>query len=270
MAKPADSARGEMPFLDHLEELRWRVLWSLLAVAVGAGLSFWAAVEFDVLGLLIDPVRPLIEGARLKYLSPSDPFFITLKLALVMGVVLGSPVVIYQVWAFLAPALEDHEKRAIVPTLWLGLVLFLSGIALAYYLALPVTLDFMMSFQTEALEQSIVIGYYLGFVTKLLLGFGLVFELPVVVVILTALGIVTPDALKSKRRYAIVAVTVVASVITPGDLIVLTVFMMIPLLLLYEMSIFLSKVVHRRRMEGVERHEPSPDPPPGTVEVGGQ
>lgn len=237
-----------MPFLDHLEELRWRVLWSLAAVLVCTFVGFYVVTKFNVLGLLIRPVRPFLGGTKLKYLSPADPFFITIKLAVSVGLLLAFPVVLYQLWAFISPALHKHEKRSILPALYLGLVLFLAGASLAYFGALPITLRFMMSFQTGSLEQNIVIDSYLGFVLQLIIGFGAVFELPVVVLILSSLGIVNSRMLVSMRRYAIAIIAVVASVMTPGDAVSLTIFLMAPLLLLYELSIGLAKLVeHRRR-----------------------
>ncbi len=259
--------RGEMPFLDHLEELRWRILWSLLALIVCSIIGYLFVHYMGVMELLIRPIRPMLnEGNRLKYFSPTDPFFITLKLALMSGIILAFPVIVYQVWGFLSPALEKHERRVIIPAMYMGLVLFAAGVAMAYFLALPLSLIFLMGFQTEFLEQSIEIGRYLGFVTRLLIAFGVVFELPVVVMILTALGLVTPDFLRSKRRHAIVAITVLASLLSPGDVITVTVLLMAPLILLYEFSILLSSVIYRRR----ERHQlqASTEPPPGAVEAG--
>src|SRR5215218_128631 len=247
MPKPLTQPVGEMPFLDHLEELRWRLIWSLAAVLICAVAGYFLVTRLDVLGLLVEPIKPFLHGTKLKYLSPTEPFFITLKLAVSVGVVLLSPIVIYQIWAFLAPALLPEEKRIIVPALYMGLVLFALGVLMSYEIVLPMTLSFTMSFQTESLEQSIVIGAYMAVVTRLLLAFGAVFELPVVVLILSALGLVTPEFLASKRRHAIVAITILASVLTPGDVVTVTVMMMAPLLLLYELSIVLSRLVTRRR-----------------------
>jgi len=246
-----------MPFLEHLEELRWRILWSLLAVAVGAVVGFILVYYFDVMALLVHPLRVAYDDPdfRLINLSPADPFFITLKLGIVVGVILAFPIVVYQIWAFLAPALEAHEKRAIVPALYLGLVLFLAGVALAYFVALPLTLVFFQNFQADFLEQNLEVGKTLAFITKLLIGFGVIFELPVVVMILSALGLVTPEFLKSKRRHAIVLITVLASFLTPGDVVTLTVMLMVPLFFLYEFSIFLSRMIWRKKRERDKKEE---------------
>lgn len=239
---------AEMPFLDHLEELRWRLLWSALAVAVGTGVAFFLVMRFNVLGLLVDPIEPFLNGTKLKYLSPTEPFFITLKLAITCGFLLALPIIAYQVWAFFSPALLPSERKVIIPSLYLGLVLFAAGVAMAYRLVLPMTLRFTMGFQTESLEQAIVISEYLSVVTRLLLSFGVVFELPIVVMVLSALGLITPEFLAAKRRHAIVGITILAAVLTPGDVITITLMMMVPLIILYEFSIVLSRLVVRRRV----------------------
>ena len=269
MSRPKNE-RGEMPFLDHLEELRWRIFWSILAVGIGSVIGFALVHYYNALELLVAPVREARAEPDFKliYLSPADPFFITLKLAVTVGIILARPVVVYQAWAFFSPALEKEEKRAIVPALYLGTVLFAAGVAMAYFAALPVTLEFFKLFEGQSMEEQLEIGKTLAFVTKMLLAFGAVFELPVVIMVLTALGLVTPSFLRSKRRHAAVVMTIVASLITPGDVITLTVMMLVPLLLLYELSIFLSAGIYKRRMK---RHgealEPSIAPPEGAVEV---
>ena len=267
LRRPATDPRGEMPFLDHLEELRWRVLWALLAVAAGSVIGFLIVHYLEVMELLIRPVRPILDGEQLHYLSPTTPFWITLQLSVVVGLILAFPIVVRQAWAFFSPALEEHEKRAIIPSLYLGLVLFCAGVAMAYFAVLPLALQFLASFQETYLQATIEVGMYLGFVLKLLIAFGLVFELPVVVMILSALGLVTPELLRSKRRHAIVGMTVLASLLTPGD-IVSTFLMIAPLVVLYEASIGLSALVNRKRREREEALRPSEEPPPGAVEAG--
>ena len=267
LRRPATDPRGEMPFLDHLEELRWRVLWSLLAVGAFSVVGFMIVHYLDVMDLLVRPARPILGGEELHYVSPATPFWITLQLSVVLGIILAMPIVVRQVWAFFSPALEEHEKKAIVPSLYLGLVLFCAGVAMAYFAVLPLALQFLSSFQEGYLQATIEVGMYLGFVTKLLIAFGLVFELPVVVMILSALGLVTPELMRSKRRHAIVGMTVLASLLTPGD-IVSTFLMIAPLVVLYEGSIGLSAMVHRKRREREEALRPSQEPPPGAVEAG--
>jgi sec-independent protein translocase protein TatC len=241
----------EMPFLDHLEELRWRLIWSLGAALVGAIIGFVIVKEFNVLGILVTPIEPFLEGTKLKYLSPMDPFFMTLKVGIMLGLLLAGPIIIYQIWAFLSPALLPSEKRAIVPSLYFGLLLFAAGMAMAYYIVLPITLEFTMGFQEGTMEQAITADRYLSMVVRLLLAFGLVFELPVVILALSVLGVVTPELLAEKRRYAIAGVTIVSAMITPGDVVTVTIMMMIPLMVLYEVSIVLSRVVTRKRLQSL-------------------
>jgi len=259
--------RGEMPFLEHLEELRWRILWSILAVVAGTVIGFIFVYYFGVMEFLIRPMRTAYSDPnfRLIYLSPADPFFITLKLAVVVGIILSFPIIVYQIWSFLSPALERHEKRAIVPALYLGLVLFSAGVALAYFVALPLTMSFFQNFQADFLEEQLEVAKTLAFVTKLLIGFGVIFELPVVVMILSALGLVTPEFLKSKRRHAMVLITVLASFLTPGDVITLTIMLMVPLFFLYEFSIVLSRMIWRKK-KAREEAEGSTDPPEGSTD----
>ena len=259
--------KGEMPFLEHLEELRWRILWSLFALVLATLLGFWIVQRFGVLQFLLAPLQEYRPNTKLVALGITDPFFVTLKLALVVGSILAFPILLYHLWSFLSPALEKQEKRVIVPALYFGLLLFLAGAGLAYYIALPVTIPFLLGFQTQFLDTTLEVNRYFGFVTKLLIGFGAVFELPVVVMILSALGLVTPQFLRSKRRHALVINTVVASFLSPGDVITVTILMMVPLILIYEVSITLSSVIYRRR----ERHilSSSDEPPEGAVGVGG-
>jgi sec-independent protein translocase protein TatC len=259
-----------MPFLDHLEELRWRLLRALAALAAGAVLGYVIVQRFGVMELLVRPARSILPNGELAVLNPMTPFFLTLKLAVVVGIILAFPFIVREVWGFLAPGLKPRERRVIVPSLYFGLVLFCVGVAMAYFWVLPLALVFGMSFQADYLVAMIEATQYLRFVTQLLIAFGIVFELPVVVMILSFLGLVTPKFLRDKRRHAIVAITIVASVVTPGDLI--STFMMLgPLLVLFELSILISAVIHRRKERAEREAELMPvnDPPSGTIGVEG-
>jgi Tat protein translocase TatC len=235
-----------MPFLDHLEELRWRILKSLIAVVI-CSLIGWVIVErVDIIGLLKQPIAPLIPNGRLVFTSPTEPFFITLKFAFAVGLLLASPVVGYQVWAFLAPALYERERRLIVPALSVGVLLFLAGAAAAYFVVLPRALAVLFSFQRNDLAPIITAGNYFGFAAQLIIAFGLITELPLVITILAALGLVTPQFLRRNRRYALLVAAALAAFLTPPDALSM-VMMMVPLLLLYEVSIWCAWVVTRRR-----------------------
>jgi Tat protein translocase TatC len=241
------SNRGEMPFLDHLEELRWRLLYSLLAIVLATTLG-WVIVErIDVIGLLMRPIAPHLPGGRLNYTSPTDPFFITLKFAFIVGLVFASPFVLYQLWAFLAPALYQREKRLIVPALLAGVLLFVAGAAGGYFLVLPRALAVLLGFQNQALQPIITADRYFGFAAQIVLAFGAITELPLVIVLLTALGVVTPAGLRKNRRFALLGAATLAAFLTPPDALSML-MMMVPLLLLYELSIWCSWIVVRRRV----------------------
>jgi Tat protein translocase TatC len=235
-----------MPFLDHLEELRWRILYSLLAVAVGTLIGWFIVERIDVIAALKRPIAPLLPDGRLVFTNPVEPFFITLKLAFVVGLVLSSPIVIYQAWAFLVPALYPRERRLIVPALSVGVLLFLGGAAVAYFWVLPRALHVLFSFQRNDLAPMITAGNYFGLAAQFIIAFGIVTELPLVITILAALGLVTPQFLTKNRRYAIVLSAVAAALLTPPDAFSMLV-MMVPLLLLYEISIGCALVVTKRR-----------------------
>ena len=252
-----------MPFLDHLEELRWRILWSILAVVIGSVVGFILVLQFEVLNILINPFYEVMgEDERLVFLSPTEPFFLILRVGVLSGVVLVSPIIVYQIWAFLSPALERHEKKVIIPSLYGGLVLFALGVWMAYVIALPVTLQFLLFFGEDYFDQMLQAGPYLGFVMKLLMAFGVLFELPVVIAILSALGLVTPSFLRAKRRHAIVLITLLSSILSPGDVVTVTALMMIPMIVLYEFSIFLSVMITGKRGRKI-----GGDPPDGSVEA---
>ena len=272
LAGRARNVRGEMPFLEHLEELRWRIFKALGALIAGALIGFMLVQRFKVLDLIIAPVLPYLPDGRLAYFSPVTPFFFILKLSLLIGLILAFPIVLYQLWAFLSPALEKRERRVIVPALYGGLVLFAGGVLMAYEVALPVSMRFFTGIQSEFLQAVLGADEYLTFAVRLLVAFGIIFELPVVILILSALGLVTPRFLREKRRHAIVISTIVASLLSPGDVIVVTALMMIPLFLLYELGIWLSVLVTRDRT-GEETDDDNPfsllparEPPEGAVD----
>ena len=243
---------AEMPFLDHLEELRGRLIWVGASVLLLSVAGFFIVSEFDVIGLLKRPITPLVPEGMLLFTSPTEPMTVTLKLSFVVGIVLGLPIIIYHTWAFLSPALFEREKKLIVPAVIGGFVLFLLGVAMAYFLVLPLGLRFLLGFQTESLAPIITVGEYLRFATRLILAFGLIFELPLVCLLLSILGLIDGSTLRKYRRHAIVGIAVVSAVLTPADVGTML-MMMAPLVLLYEISILLVAVVARRQVADKSR-----------------
>lgn len=238
---------AEMPFLDHLEELRWRIIWSLAALVVGVAAAFYIVWQFNLLTWMQGPMLPYLHGRRLVNTAPGEGFSILLQTSILVGIVIAMPVIIYQVWLFLSPALHRHEKRVAVPVI-LGIVaLFVAGAALAWHFVLPMTLRFMSGIGEESFDQMITASAYFGFVTSMVIALGAVFELPIVILVLSAFGLVTPKLLTKYRRHALLGSYLVSALITPGDLFISSVGLMVPLYLLYEMSIILSYAVTRKR-----------------------
>lgn len=238
---------GEMPFLDHLEELRWRIIWSLAALIVGVAVAFVLVYQFELLTWMQGPILPFLHGHKLVYTHPGDGFSILLQTSIIVGIVLALPVVVWQVYAFLSPALHRHEKRIAIPVILGAVLLFIGGAALAWYFVLPMTLRFLFNLGDKNFDQMITVSEYFGFVSSLVLAMGAVFELPIAILLLSFFGLVTPKFLAKFRRHAILGSYIAAAIITPGDLFITSIALMVPLYMLYELSIILSYVVVRRR-----------------------
>jgi sec-independent protein translocase protein TatC len=248
MPVPRPAAGEEMPILDHLEELRWRIIWSLAALIVCVGVAFFALTLFDIIGLLERPVLPYLRGHKLIYTHPGDPFSIVLNASIALGAVLALPVIFYQFWAFISPALHRNEKKLVVPMFLFATFLFVSGVCLSWFVVLPLALPWLMSFGGTALEPMISVHDYFDFAISMTLAFGICFELPIVSVTLAMLGIVTPHLLNKFRRHAIVVCVIIGAFLTPGDLVWTTIAMAVPLYLLYEVSVLLTIIIYRRRL----------------------
>ena len=246
-----------MPFLDHLEELRWRLVKIIVAlmVAIGLTFSFCMSGKYDVLALLITPIEPFLNGSSLIYTHPIEKFSLLLRIAVGLGVVLASPVIAYQIWAFLAPALMPRERRVLIPVLVGAALLFLIGVGVSVFVFVPLTMKLVEQIPTTALRQMISASEYFGFLFSISLAFGAMFELPILILALTALGLVTPKFLTKYRRHAFVICLVVCEIITPGDLIISTLVLFVPVYGLYELSIIVSWFVHRARLRRQKQAE---------------
>ena len=247
-----------MPFLDHLEELRWRILKSLAAVAVAFVFTFWLCTGsgLDIIGIAIKPIQPYLHGKALNYTGVVEPFTLLIEAA---GV-LAAPVVAYQVWAFLVPALTDKERRALIPVLIAAALLFLAGIAMSVFVFVPVTMGLIDKLPHASLQPMLLASEYFGFLFAVSLAFGVMFELPIVILVLTAVGLITPQLLSKYRRHAIIATLFVCEVVTPGDLIISTLMLWIPVYGLYELSVIVSRFVYRARMKREREAEAAAEP----------
>lgn len=237
-------------FLEHLEELRKRLIISLIAVGIGFGISYIFSKQ--IFQFLTIPLRKsLPPGATMIFTSLPEAFFTYLKVALLAGLFVASPVVLHQIWLFVAPALYSHEKRYVIPFVIVSSLLFVSGAAFGYLVVFPWGFKFFLSFATDYIEPAPKLKEYLSFCSVLLITFGLVFELPLFITLLTKLGVVDAETLSRKRRYVILVIFMVAAVLTPPD--VVTQLMMAgPLLILYESSIWIARFIGKKKAkEGV-------------------
>ena len=202
-----------MGLLDHLDELRRRLMRAVLAISVAFLVCFGFADQ--IYEFLAQPIyRILPEGERLVFLNVTDPFILQIKVAALAAIFLASPIVLYQAWGFVAPGLYRHEKKTAIPFIFFGSLLFLAGGAFAYYIAFPFAVEFLLGVG-QGFEAQITITSYLSFLMTVILGLGIMFELPTVIVVLARLGIVTPAFLLRHVRIAIVLIFIVAAIITP-------------------------------------------------------
>jgi sec-independent protein translocase protein TatC len=245
----------KMPLIQHLVELRNRLLWSIGALVIGFVLCYLVAEE--IYTFLVQPLADLMEGQpgrRLIYTGLHEAFFTYLKVAFFGSVCLTFPIVAGQLWAFVAPGLYKHERRAFLPFLMATPVLFLMGASLVYYLIFPLAWKFFISFEqaggvgTLAIVMEPKVNEYLALVMKLIFAFGLSFQLPVVLMLMARAGMVSSKGLAAKRKYAVVVTFGAAALLTPPD-VISQIGLGIPILLLYEISIIGTKIVEKKRAE---------------------
>ena len=238
------SNNESMPFLDHLEELRWRLIKSIASVLIGAVISFYFIDQ--IIEFLVKPTEALKNSMDLQVLKVQGMFMIKWSIALFGGIIISIPVLTFQIWKFVAPGLYIDEKKYIIPLIIFTFLSFLCGLIFAYMIVIPFSLSFFTSIGFEGIQNNFSINYYFSFITWLMIGSGLIFELPVIVFILSVIGLLTPAFMRHYRRYAIVIILVLSAFITPPDPVSL-VLMSIPLLVLYEVSIGVSWLVNRKK-----------------------
>lgn len=211
-ARPDDrSAKGSvMPLVDHLAELRRRLVWSIVAIVVGSVIGYLVSnTAIEVLRAPLPTTQPLV------FTSIGDPFAIRLQISVVVGVILAMPVILLHVWRFVAPGLTPSERRAVRPWIPAALAFFAIGVAIAYVI-LPFAAQFLLSFQTTDLVPLLTAREYFGFVTTLFLAFGILMEFPILLVGLSRVGIITSERLRRSRRYVILGISIFSSIATPG------------------------------------------------------
>jgi len=273
-----DIDETKQPLLEHLIELRRRLLWCMAALAV----AFFICLYFarDIFAVLVQPLLRAGQG-KLIYTDIFEAFFVQVKVALFAALMVSFPVLAIQLWRFVAPGLYAKEKNAFLPFLLMTPVFFAAGASFAYFVAMPWALHFLLSFQGNVggIQQEALpgVGNYLTFVTRFLFGFGAAFLLPILLMILERAGIVTREQLAKSRRYAIVGAAAVAAVLTPPDAVSML-MLMVPLYGLYEFAILAIRITHWRaarkaaqsKVVVTEPHtEEGPEAPPGGGRVGG-
>ncbi len=238
-SKVKKANQKEMPFLDHLEELRWRILKSL------GSIFLFTFIAFPFTGYLLDfltlPNSQLKAPAKLIFLKPTGMLMVRLEIAIAAGILISLPVIFYQLWMFVSPGLLHRERRFVLPAIFLTTFCFLTGAAFAYIILVPMVLPFLFKMGTKSIDANINITEYMSFVLRLILVAGLIFELPILSFFLSRIGILSPAFLKKYRPYSVVLIFIFSAIITPPDP-VSQLLMAFPLLMLYEISIWVSHI----------------------------
>jgi sec-independent protein translocase protein TatC len=276
-------ADATMPLTQHLSELRKRILVSLSVILVIFLFTFSYAEELFRLVMFpmkyrLDFVLPIklnmdfthkvfgistqdafirfvpqekLQGLKLVFLAPAEAFWMSMKIAFVASIILSTPVLFYQIWKFISPGLHPHEKKYIVPFICFGSLLFFFGAAFCFLLVLPFALEFLLTYNVgDFLAPMLSVGQFVDFSLKFILAFGLVFELPIVMIFLVKLGVVTPETLAKNRRFAIVLAFIVAAFLTPTPDAFNQTLMAVPMILLYELGIWIVPFFKRRAPDG--------------------
>ncbi|MBK7629894.1 MAG: twin-arginine translocase subunit TatC [Ignavibacteriales bacterium] len=232
-----------MSFLEHLEELRWRIIYSIIGIVVGTIIA-WIFIDFLVDVVLLKPAKD--SGAVLQNLRPFGQLFLFMQIAIMVGMIISIPNIFYQFWQFISPALQTKEKKYIFWIVVFSSVCFLGGIAFAYFAMLPLTLQFATQFGSESIKNEFAIDEYMSIIISVMLAAGLVFELPMISFFLSKLGILKPSFMKKYRRHSIVIIMILAAFLTPGADPVSQLVLAVPLVVLYEISIIISKISQKK------------------------
>ena len=237
-----------MGFLDHLEELRSTLIACIVAW-IGLSVVLWF---FS--GRTLDFLLDTIPVESVYFNAPTEAFMIRLKLSFILGFLVAFPFILFKFWSFVSPGLFSREKRIVFPLIFFATALFYLGVLFAYWVLVPIVLEFLVKFGTEMLQPLLSIGKYFAFVARLCFAFGIVFQLPLVIVFLTSIGAISARALLRQWRWAILVIFVTAAVLTPPDP-ASQLLMAVPLVLLFLVSVLLSLVIERKRNRSRENDE---------------
>ncbi len=242
--KEPEHPEAEMTFLGHLEEFRWRLIYAIIGVFIGTAAA-WIFIDLLVDNILLKPARDA--GTVLQNLKPFGQIILYIQVAVIVGIILSLPNIFYQLWKFIAPALKKTEKKYVFGVVFSTSICFLAGVVFAFFVILPLALQFVSEFGTEDIANNFAINEYMNIIISLMLGAGLVFELPMLSFFLTKLGILTPAFMRKYRRYAIVVLLIFSALFTPPDP-ASQIMLGVPLVLLYEVSIFISKISMKKNV----------------------
>jgi sec-independent protein translocase protein TatC len=250
---PRRSVDDKMPFMEHLGELRTRIMRSLFALLIGLAIALPFAER--ITDFLARPVTKL--GYKLVFTAPAEAFWVQMKVALICGLFISAPGILWQVWAFIAPGLHEHERKYALPFVLIGSVMFLAGGAFSLFVVTPYAINFLLSYARETLQPMITLENHIDFLLKFTLAFGGVFELPLIITILSRMGVVTPKMLARNRKYAILGAFIAGAVLTPTPDAFNQALMAGPLILLYEVGIICARIFGRKRAVPVPQPEAS-------------
>lgn len=229
----------KMSLTEHLAELRTCLMVSVIAIVAGFVISFYFSEE--LLKILTDLISSELKHSFV-FLSPAEALWTNFKIALLAGIFIALPVILYQLWRFVSPGFHGNERKYALPFLIIGIVSFVIGVLFCYFVVLRYALEFLFTYKTSNLTPMISIGSYLDFVMKFMLAFGLIFELPIVIIFLTKMGILTTEFLTKNRKYAILINFIVAAILTPTPDVFNQLLMAVPLIVLYELGIIGAKI----------------------------
>jgi sec-independent protein translocase protein TatC len=250
--------KGKMPFTEHLAELRKRLIICFVGIGVGFAIAY--SFKESLFVLLMHPLKgALAPGQKLIYTGLPEAFFVYIEVAFFGGILFAAPLILFEMWMFIAPGLYEHERRLLFPLLFLSFLFFAAGVLFGYSVVFPYAFKYLLSFDSDLVQALPSMREYLSLATTLLIAFGFIFQLPLVVTMLARMGIVTSRFLSKNRKYAFLLSFVVAAIVTPTPDVVNQTLMAGPLVILYEVSILGAKIFGKKRIKKDEEASESSD-----------
>lgn len=234
-----------LTLVEHLGELRKRLIISCLMIIIGSILCY------NYIDVIVDLIVKPAEGLEFIYLSPPELFIAYIKISLILGLFVALPIVLYQVWKFIKPGLKKEEQKYGIIAIFMGMFFLLLGVVFAYFVIIPISINFFVKMSVDQVEPLFSFANYISFIGSILLAFGVVFELPLIVILLTQLGLVKPSTFRQYRKLVILGIFILAAVLTPPDIVSQS-LMGLPMILLYELSIIISSMIYKKKKAKIE------------------